>query len=414
MAVDEEEKDEAVNPLSMLGMLPAVGGALAQIIASPQRANLRQMQQSGVGSRAIGQLGDRLSRDQLSTAAMGQGATRGLGIAGATERGNQTIASSAPAMGMAAAREQALATQLLMGDDARRLGAGMQLGSALSGAAGAGAAINAARKDQGKGRFAPDEAAPEEFRAPSAFEMMYQDPATGLMSEPPPGSAADTIQTGNRELRDFQERKRASGVVPQGPPVETPTGRFARPGGPTGAMSPQSAEGGYTPDRGQQADNRMDAESRQEPGAGGGQARAKDGGAQPQYGITLADPSDDTVNQQVLQNSQQAIVDAQARRAQFAGDVLYTPEPVLGGTTPVYKGGLYMGEDKIMEQGPPAPEGPTPDQEQAVDAILKLVLSGAIDGPEAFLKLQDAGVTNVPAVLGWDRSSGWFNDWRMQ
>jgi len=136
---------------SLLSMFPSIAGALANIIVSPEKDNLKEMQAGrGVGSRAISAAQQRASRDQLSAQAVGHGATRGLGILGASDRANDAAEAYMPALGMTAAREQALATAQLRNNDQRRLAAGLSLGTALGGGIAGGMAMGQARKDQGE------------------------------------------------------------------------------------------------------------------------------------------------------------------------------------------------------------------------------------------------------------------------
>lgn len=153
MGKDKEEEKDGVkaSPFSLLAMLPGIAGDAAKIFASPEKDNLRQMQQGGgVGSRAIAAAQQRASRDQLSAQAVGHGATRGLGILGASDRANDAAEAYMPALGMTAAREQALATDQLRQNKAAQIASASNLGWKLTGGIGGAIANMVAAKDQGE------------------------------------------------------------------------------------------------------------------------------------------------------------------------------------------------------------------------------------------------------------------------
>jgi len=148
---DKEKEGVKQSPWSLLAMLPGIAGDAAKIFSSPEEDSLREMQRGGgVGSRAIAAAQQSASRDQLSAQAVGHGATRGLGILAASDRGNEAMERMMPALGMTAAREQALATEQLRQNRAAQIGSAANLGWKLTGGIGGAIANMVAAKDQGE------------------------------------------------------------------------------------------------------------------------------------------------------------------------------------------------------------------------------------------------------------------------
>jgi hypothetical protein len=191
---DEEKDGVKQSPWSLLAMLPGIAGDAAKIFSSPEKDSLREMQRGGgVGSRAIAAAQQRASRDQLSAQAVGHGATRGLGILAASDRGNEAMERLMPALGMTAAREQALATDQLRQNRAAQLASAANLGWKLTGGIGGAIANMVAAKDQGE-PGQPDEA--DLTRDPMGLREATAQPDQPLGQEQAPGVVGDMSQRG--------------------------------------------------------------------------------------------------------------------------------------------------------------------------------------------------------------------------
>lgn len=247
---DEKEDEKKVNPLSILSMLPGIAGDVAKIASSPEKDSLRDMQQGGgVGTAALLGLGSQVGRDLQSAQATGHGATRGLNTAGTAERANAAIANLAPAMGMTAAREQALATEMLRQNRAAQIGSAADLGWKLTGGIGGAIANMVAAKDQGEGEEEEEQqrggvsgggedrtpierdpalqAVIAARRAAPTAGIMNVDPMTGL-DVPPADPYQATIEAGQAGLDHLEQFKESlqnqqyPGASPDATPAQTP------------------------------------------------------------------------------------------------------------------------------------------------------------------------------------------------
>ncbi len=167
----KSQKGKAIG--GILGMLPSIAGAIPGLLKSKQTGALRDMQQGrGAGATAARQAGSEAGRRTAGNAG-------GRGSSGQVRAGlrsaEEMTSRGAQAAGLIGAQEGIVGTRLLLDEERRRRGAGLQLGAAVGGAAAAGLATSLAGADQGP-------AGQEVSAALTQPASTVVDPNTGLAS----------------------------------------------------------------------------------------------------------------------------------------------------------------------------------------------------------------------------------------
>jgi len=222
-AKKKSQKGNAIG--GILSMLPTIGGAIPGLMKSKQTGALKDMQQGrGAGAMAARQAGSEAGRRTA-------GNVGGRGSSGQVRAGlrsaEEMAGRGAQVAGLIGAREGAMATQLLMGDEQRRRNLGLQLGAGIGGAAAAGLATGLAGADQGppaessQVSAGQDQSALGQIVAPQPMELT--NPVTGYQRQASfspsltPGTTGSPEAFGNLTYDQSLETVQGTGVSPYGP-----------------------------------------------------------------------------------------------------------------------------------------------------------------------------------------------------